>query len=246
MAFPLFLPILTISSLLMIPTAFSDYYINAMCSLDSPNKPTPPFKANVDSLLANLHNNTPSHGGFWNASSGQVPDQVYGLSLCRVGVSNADCWYCISLAREIITAVCKYKQAAITWFDHCYLKYSSNLNSVGHIDTEFSYVTESEGIARQSGKYNVKALELLSSLSRNAAEATNKLFASGEVSEPVENVMIYGVALCSRDLSKNDCKSCLDGAVGQFRESFDNGKVGAGYFSGSCIIRYANSTILDS
>ena len=48
---------------------------------------------------------------------GQSPYQVYGLALCRVSVSNEDCWGRVSNASQDILNRCPNTKGATIWYD---------------------------------------------------------------------------------------------------------------------------------
>ncbi|KAK3222930.1 hypothetical protein Dsin_009955 [Dipteronia sinensis] len=64
------------------------------------------------------------------------------------------------------------------------------------------------------------------------------MYAAGEFKlEGSEKETVYGMAQCTRDLSDGDCKTCLDGLIGDFPSCCD-GKQGGRVVTGSCNIRY--------
>lgn len=77
---------------------------------------------------------------------------------------------------------------------------------------------------------------LLSELAGEASES-KKMFASGEVEFDEGRKKVYGMAQCSRDLSKVDCKKCVDDAVGELPLCCQ-GKEGGRVVGGSCGIIY--------
>ena len=83
--------------------------------------------------------------------------------------------------------------------------------------------------------FNKKTKELLSQLT-NKAQATPKLFATGE-RELGKSTKLYGLVQCTRDLSSAVCKKCLDGIIGELPSCCD-GKQGGRVVSGSCNFIY--------
>ncbi|GLT71052.1 hypothetical protein SLA2020_430950 [Shorea laevis] len=83
--------------------------------------------------------------------------------------------------------------------------------------------------------FNQKTRELLSRLAKDAS-GTPKMYAVGEV-ELGKSRKVYGLAQCTRDLSKSECSKCLDGIVGELPRCCD-GKEGGRVVGGSCNFRY--------
>ncbi|KAI3465645.1 hypothetical protein Pfo_022308 [Paulownia fortunei] len=187
-AFPLHLPIL-ISSLL-IQTAISVNPLFSICSSSQNFTANSPYERNLNKLLGDLYFKTPPTG-FGLGSSGQYPDRAYGISLCRGDVSTKDCEACFVEASNEITKRCPNDRGAIIWYDNCYLKYLDG-DFLGKIDSQ--------------NKFYIK-------LSENACETT-RMHANGDV-EIGGYEKIYAMVQCSRDLSRVDCKKCLDDAVSE-------------------------------
>ncbi|KAH0706730.1 hypothetical protein KY289_011806 [Solanum tuberosum] len=83
--------------------------------------------------------------------------------------------------------------------------------------------------------FNAKTKELLGNLAANAYKTSN-LYATGEM-EIEENKKLYGLVQCTRDLSNEDCKKCLDGIINELPSCCD-GKEGGRVISGSCNFIY--------
>lgn len=84
--------------------------------------------------------------------------------------------------------------------------------------------------------FNEKTRELLLKLSENA-RGTSKLYANGKVEINGGDQKIYGMVQCSRDISRDDCKKCVDDAVSELPVCCE-GKEGGRVVGGSCNIRY--------
>lgn len=87
-----------------------------------------------------------------------------------------------------------------------------------------------------------KTKELGVQLSHNASVA-EKMYGSGEM-EADKSVKFYGLAQCTRDLPRGDCKKCLEDAVDSIT-SCCNGKKGTRLFSASCFLRYEQYQFLN-
>ena len=67
-------------------------------------------RANLNTLLASMINNTKKNYGFYNFSFGEAPDKVYAIALCRGDASPSECRGCISGASsDLLKALSKPK-----------------------------------------------------------------------------------------------------------------------------------------
>lgn len=83
--------------------------------------------------------------------------------------------------------------------------------------------------------FNARTKELLKGLAEEAS-GTPKMYASGET-DSVVGAKVYGMVQCTRDVSRVDCRKCLDGAISEL-PSCCNGKEGGRVVGGTCNIRY--------
>ncbi|KAJ9176949.1 hypothetical protein P3X46_012208 [Hevea brasiliensis] len=192
-----------------------------------------PYENNLNKLAGDLYIQTPQ-SGFGFGSSGQNPDQSYGLALCRGDVSSSDCKTCVAEASGEIRKRCPYNKAAIIWYDYCLFKYSDK-KFFGQIDNRNKFYMWNVRVVSDPDSFNQKTKELLTQLAKEAY-ATPKLYVSGD-SKLGESDKLYGLVQCTRDLSNADCQKCLNGIIGELPSCCD-GKEGGRVVSGSCNFRY--------
>ncbi|KAL6497056.1 hypothetical protein OROGR_028985 [Orobanche gracilis] len=206
------------SSLLMITAKnfYPDYYLHdPTCSYING---THAYANNLDNLFNDLRNNTPLHDGFFNASSGQEPDRVNGLALCRGDISaeasTGLCQACLTNVAVEIKQACNRSLAAIVWHDFCFLKYS-NQSFFGNIDNVNTFGLVNRMNVHNPVPFHNATIEFLGNLTAQATDPANtRMFARGEILIPFSNgTTIYAMAQCTRDLASDDCRGCLDGAV---------------------------------
>lgn len=78
---------------------------------------------------------------------------------------------------------------------------------------------------------------LMHKLSNEAAFNNSMgMFATGEIYAS-EKVTIYGLVQCTRDISRNECKNCLEPALGDL-DGCCSANEGGTILSGSCIVRF--------
>ncbi|XP_042490139.1 cysteine-rich repeat secretory protein 38-like [Macadamia integrifolia] len=191
------------------------------------------YETNLNKLMASLSHRVP-HSGFGHVSVGQEPNRVYGLGLCRGDVSSTDCKTCIANAKTQILQSCPNDKGAIVWYDYCLLKYSND-DFFGKIDTTNKvYMCNTQNVS-DPATFNSKVRELLNQVATKAHHGS-KMYATGQlVLDGSEK--LYGLAQCTRDLSRANCKKCLDDAINDLPTSCD-GKRGGRVVGGSCNIRY--------
>lgn len=200
-----------------------------------------PYATNLNQLLSLLRTKVPPQG-FGLASVGHAMDQANGLALCRGDVANTTCESCVTEASKKLLERCPNKKGAIVWYDFCLLKYS-NEYFFGEIDDKNKFYMLNVYDVDDPTTFNSKVNELLSSLSYEASQ-TPKLYAVGE-KKLDESKTLYGLAQCTRDLLRSDCKKCLDDAISELPNCCD-GKQGGRVVGGSCYVRYELYPIVEA
>ncbi|KAK7324772.1 hypothetical protein VNO77_28606 [Canavalia gladiata] len=105
----------------------------------------------------------------------------------------------------------------------------------GNIDNENKLYLWNPNDVNNPATFNSKTRELLSQHAQQAS-VNPKLYATGELK--LENsYTFYGLTQCTRDLSKTNCKKCLDDIINEFPNCC-NGKEGGRVLVGSCNFRY--------
>ncbi|KAM5580729.1 cysteine-rich repeat secretory protein 38-like [Rosa sericea] len=201
-----------------------------------------PYEANLNQLLDLLYTKVPPTG-FGSGSTGQDPNQVNGLALCRGDVSSNNCKTCVVDASKKLGERCPDRKGAIIWYDNCMLKYS-DVDFIGQIDNANRFYMWNVQEVDNPTPFNEKVKELLSGLSTTASSSNPKLYATGEV-ELDKSTKLYGLVQCTRDLSEPDCKKCLDGAISELPNCCD-AKQGGRVVGGSCNFRYEIYPFVDS
>nr|GMC68791.1 cysteine-rich repeat secretory protein 38-like [Ipomoea batatas] len=193
------------------------------------------YPNNVDKLLGNLASETPINDGFSSGSAGQYIDKVYGLALCRGDASNTSCKSCLDYARTAIRQFCSNNQNGIIWYDSCLLKYSE-YDFIGKIDNVNKlYLSSPSPVRNRRGAFLQKRDNLLKQLAVKAA-GQKSFYATDDVKFD-ESVNVYGLVQCTRDLSGEDCRKCLNGAIAELPKCC-RAQRGGRVMGGSCIVRY--------
>ncbi|KAL8160063.1 hypothetical protein V2J09_001600 [Rumex salicifolius] len=209
-----------------------------ICSTSESNfTSSSPYQSKLTNLLKLLTaaKSTLSTTGFATATVGRhSADPVYGLALCRGDVSSSDCQSCAVNATHDIRELCPNNAAAVVWYDNCLLKYSDD-NFFGKIDVSNKFYMWNVQSVSSPKLFNEKTKELLGKLSKQAVKGYSKLFATGE-RQLDTFTRLYGLVQCTRDLTNNDCKKCLDDAIEELPNCCD-GKQGGRVVGGSSMYK---------
>ncbi|KAF7141091.1 hypothetical protein RHSIM_Rhsim06G0157100 [Rhododendron simsii] len=226
-------PLYLLSFSLLLQLALATNPLFHFCSSSEKFIANSPYEMNLNNLMSYLEYTTPNTG-FGSGSLGLSQNQAYGLALCRGDVKTTDCQACVAEAETEIRKRCQYNKGAIIWYDYCMLKYS-NLEFYGNVDNKNKFYMWNLRNVSDPLYFNQKTKELLGKLA-GEAHVSSKMYATGEM-EIEESRKLYGLVQCTRDLSRVDCKKCIDGAISELPSCCD-GKEGGRVVGGSCNVRY--------
>ncbi|KAM3701571.1 hypothetical protein ACJW31_05G183900 [Castanea mollissima] len=167
---------------------------------------------NLNDILYSLSSKA-SITKFYNTSTGNDTNRVYGLYMCLDYVTSESCGECITEASQDILKLCPSTTEAIVWEETCQLRYS-NKSFFGILDTNISQPEEFKSIVNVT----------LSKLANQAAfKLLANMYATGEAA--FRGKTIYALVQCTRDLSS----ATID---------ILSYSVGARLLSRSCFLRY--------
>jgi len=223
-----------LSFILLFKVAFCDLPLHHRCS--SPEKFTTndPFDQNLQQLAGNLSNETPTNAGFSLGSRGQGPYEVYGLALCRVYVSYADCRSCVANASKEILNRCPNSKGATIWYEKCLFKYR-NESFFGQLDLHGVAFCSPNNLSQSIIPFNETKINLWSQLADETLRS-QYLYAVGS-SELNGSDRLYGFTQCTRDISSSNCEVCLRFVLTKLSQYCD-GKDGGRISVVSCSVRY--------
>ncbi|KAK9089609.1 hypothetical protein Scep_028691 [Stephania cephalantha] len=226
-----FLHLISFISLLHIVTCADPLF--HFCSNKGNYKNNGPFDNNYKILVSSLFSQVPPTG-FALDSTGQGEEVVNGLALCRGDIPSNDCKSCVIEASDEVRKRCEYNKGGVIWYDSCMLKYS-NEKFFGTIDYGNRFYMWNLNNVSDAESFNMKTKELLSKLSAKASSSSK--FYAAQVEEIGEAEKLFGLVQCTRDLTKEKCKKCLDDAIGELNTCCD-GRRGGRVVGGSCNFRY--------
>eukprot|EP00253_Pinus_taeda_P020948 PITA_20948 len=190
------------------------------------------FEGNLNTVMNSLIKDT-SQTGFNTSVYGKSPDQVYGLLQCRGDATAEQCYNCSQEANTTLRQNCGNAQGGLIWFTYCFLRYE-NYNFIGQLDTNDACYT-SIGSVTSANVFN-QALDGLFTKLLSEATSGSKLYASGTTRDSLFRE-IYAMVQCTRDISIDNCSSCLSGQKAYIFATY-SGTEGAQSLTGSCRVRY--------
>ncbi|TXG47122.1 hypothetical protein EZV62_026416 [Acer yangbiense] len=197
-----------------------------------------PFKNNLSNLLRVLSLNT-SVTKFSSFYTGDNSDRVYGLYMCfnYNYTTSVDCKNCIATtASQHIVRYCPNEKEAIVWEDSCLLRYSSE-DFFGKLDVKGNIPKANSQNVSDPERYRSVVNRSLSTLTKQAAyNPVNNMSATG-VESFTKTETLYALVQCTRDLSGDDCSSCLQTATREILSCCYFLR-GARVHSRSCFLRY--------
>ncbi|KAK4745331.1 hypothetical protein SAY87_011643 [Trapa incisa] len=195
-----------------------------------------PYGAARDNLLTALSTKVPP-AGFATGSGTSQLNLVYGLGLCRGDVKTDDCKDCVIDAQQQLKERCPNSKGAIIWYDNCLLKYSDE-NFFGKIDYRNNFqLLNVADVDMDFMEFYKKIKELLEGLAGKASRDP-KMYAAGDRKlNKTSRQTLFGMSQCTRDLTTDDCRACLDWAISSL-PSCCYGKRGGRTVGASCIVRY--------
>ncbi|KAL7244061.1 hypothetical protein ACSBR1_016315 [Camellia fascicularis] len=196
-----------------------------------------PFGNNLKRLLKSLWSNTPLSQGFNSTVFGNSTDQVYGQALCRGDVTPEVCRDCVQNASLEVMTVCP-TQNAIIWHEFCQVQYSYRPFYAwdGYTGMYPDSNKDEKNISDIVG-FVVVLKDFMNRLSDQAAfNPSNLMFATGKTKIST-NETIYGLVQCTRDISRSDCRVCLNSEFGDLDGCCDY-RQGGTVLSRNCNMRF--------
>lgn len=200
--------------------------------------PNSTYKFNQNKLFFSLSSKSSdiTNHGFYNTTIG-VKDTIYGLFMC-IGYTN-HCEQCVKNSTKTLSSKCVFNKEAIIWSDECLVRYSSQsfFNTIEEIPS--SCVQEKQDYQGSLSSFNKVLSSLMEDIITQANDApisSNKFVFKSAIF--YEDKYLFGLAQCTPNLSKDNCKQCLRDAMAYLHTSCSSGKIGASVLFPSCIVRY--------
>lgn len=228
-------------ALYLLPTNTKSQFTNSnICEETTSYATGSTFETNLKLLFSSLIQNT-SKTGFFNTTIGNIPNRVYGSSLCRGDISASDCTSCLTTASLDLMQLCPYNRGAIVWYKVCMLRYS-NKNFFSDLQTDGYRVYISTNWS-DPYQFEQAVVKMMSSISKSAVQS-GQMFSTAMTNLTVSDP-IYGLVQCTRDLTGDQCLECLKVAM-QNLEEYCYGNVLGIYLACSCILWYETDKFFNS
>ncbi|KAG6776898.1 hypothetical protein POTOM_016689 [Populus tomentosa] len=213
-------------------------YLHHFC--DDTTTSTTTYKDNLNTLLSSLASNATSNSiGFFNASAGLEPDDVYGLFFCRGDLSTEVCQNCVANAtKDIVQRRCPTQKVALIWYDECFLRYS-NKTMFSTMDRDPNYTlwnTQNVAVDADFNRILVDTIGPAVYLAANMPAGAKK-FEATKANYTTEDKYLYVLVQCTPDLSSGDCHQCLLAAYSGLQICC-NEKRGGRILFPSCIVNF--------
>ncbi|XP_034698111.1 cysteine-rich repeat secretory protein 38-like [Vitis riparia] len=190
------------------------------------------FQTNLNNLLDSLSSNVPLNNGFYRATMGKSSHKIYGLVQCRGDVSARDCANCTKESVAVALHQCSKSKQVGVWFTWCFLRYSDE-NFFGVVEPSFAAIDY--GADFDDPVVVSKGLAFMGGLISGAPK--QRLMFQMAVLDVGESGNRYGMAQCTRDISRTDCSKCLDAQLGGLGSTLSN-KRGWEIYGKSCSMWY--------
>ncbi|RDY07265.1 Cysteine-rich receptor-like protein kinase 25, partial [Mucuna pruriens] len=214
------------------------YFAGQSCSANKTTSNST-YEKNLMSLFYSFSSNATAKTFYNNTIVGRnSSDTIYGLFMCRGDITSHLCKHCVGNATEKLSseAECSLSIEGVIWYAECMVRYS-NVAFFSTVDTSTQWFYMN--IADVSDNSTLSFMNFMSeSMEKTAREAANSgnRFSTKEANLSKIQTL-YCLAQCTQDLSPQNCKTCLDRAIGNL-SSCCYAKQGARMWFPSCIVWY--------
>ncbi|XP_068667851.1 cysteine-rich receptor-like protein kinase 10 [Aristolochia californica] len=135
-----------------------------------------------------------------------------------------------------IRQLCPTSREASVWYDECRLRYS-NQNFFSTVDDSAKFLLGSNEDISDPDRFNRALMGMMRNLSSQAAHNRSaRMFATGDTFFN-QTSKLYGLVQCTRDLSPDNCYTCLNGTISDLVNCCF-GKQGGRVLGSSCNLRF--------
>ena len=217
----------------LVTKAQTQIYLGSSCQNTSQEPLSSAYQTNLDKILTWMSSDAATSKGYNHTTIG-ITASVYGLYDCRGDVVGHFCQFCVSFAAREAPKRCPNRVSAMVWYEYCILRYS-NESFFGKILTHPTW--HGFGAKSVSNMAEVHRGEgFVRSLIRKATKETNQLYYLGGFNLSSTQKR-YGMVHCSRDLTNEGCRKCLEAVLPQVHKCCAQ-KIEWFIWSGTCMIRY--------
>ncbi|KAK9714885.1 hypothetical protein RND81_06G127700 [Saponaria officinalis] len=189
---------------------------------------------NIDFLLSNLTSKSATTK-FFNFTTGETSNKIYGLFLCHSLYIDQVCQDCVTNAALNIRQLCPSSTDATIWYSSCMLRYSNrDIFSVNDVSVYYNILHG----PKKFSQYNQRLFDTFNSLISRAT-TENSSSTSHMIKIYVNADLVASCYVdCTPDISQSECNQCLQTALG--RLEFDGSQLGE-VLQRSCRLSYVLS-----
>ncbi|XP_039682678.1 cysteine-rich receptor-like protein kinase 4 isoform X3 [Medicago truncatula] len=167
----------------------------------------------------------------------KVEEIVYGLFMCRGDLPSRLCVQCVKNATEELYSKCQYSPQGIIWYSHCLLRYS-NQYFFNHFETRpmFSDINVTNDPIPDQNLFTNALSNQLSELVNVTGNNDEKFTTNSLILNDKQT--LYTVEQCTKDLSTDECNSCLNDMISKEIPWSFLGSVGGRILYPSCNLRF--------
>ncbi|XP_020585409.1 cysteine-rich repeat secretory protein 55-like [Phalaenopsis equestris] len=192
------------------------------------------LQTSINNLLLDMVAKSSLNGYAISSYASDSCQTIYGLTQCQGDLSREACSTCITNAAQNIRSACPNAAISRAWQENCFLHYDTE-NFIGKLDKYFANVWYSFDASVNFKIFERAAGELMGEVMEETVRGREK-FGFGE-SYVNENLTVYGMAQCTRDLGEHACNECMKNAL-EIISFYCVGKTGCRVFGSSCVVRY--------
>nr|CAB3466453.1 unnamed protein product [Digitaria exilis] len=210
------------------------------------------YEKNLDELFTTLSTAALDNGWFYNGSAGAgTADEVFGFIMCYADRNAIQCHECLAKAGAGIKHWCPGSRSASAMYDACVLRYSDEpIPATADLDAVYAEYVPIPGVPVTSGAVQAAWVPLMSKLTGAVATLPSRIgnasapYSGQQSQQQQEQLQMYGLAQCTRDLNASECINCINNFIGQLSDKFPNYTGGAikGYSCYPTSTRWVHST----
>ncbi|KAJ0264895.1 Protein kinase domain-containing protein [Hirschfeldia incana] len=208
------------------------------------------YSKNLNSLFSSLASNIVANDGFYNTSTGEGSNKVYGLALCGRGYEKQACVNCVEQAIQESQQRCPNRMKSFRWTTRdndnasCLVRYANH--SVSEKLELFPPTLSDNPLEIEEPKSlklfrrEWEALTNLTMQSATSAPENSSVvlkFYSVVRAEFTEFPNVYMMMQCTPDILSSECNKCLSQCVLNFQNNNWRSQGGAGRLP-SCYFRW--------
>ena len=166
----------------------------------------------------------------------KVEEMVYGLFMCRGDLSVRLCGQCVKNATDQIYSKCLSCPKGIIWYSHCLVRYSDQ-NILSNIERSPMYrdINITYSIPNQTWFTSTLSTQL-SQLANDTGDS-DEMYKTNSL-KLNDKQTLYSLGQCTRDLSGQQCASCLNDVITTSIPWSNLSSVGGRIIYPSCNLRF--------